>query len=401
MSSGFDQETHLTRPLDGIRVVDTSTGIAGPYCTMLLSDMGADVVVVEPLDDNPDRNDPVFHQWHRGQRSLSLDLGQDEGRQVLGRLLEKADVFIASFPPSRVADLALEYEPLAARNPRLVYCALPPWGESGPLAEQPADDAVIGAYSGIHGDQGGVGNPPAYTVMPIPSYSAAFHAAYGICAALFVREIEGHGQRVDMPLLNAALSFQSGGFIDLPDRPAPIPKGRWEQQGYAPVYRLYQCADGRWIFAACGHEQFWNKLCLAIDRVDLLADPRFANAPWLIAAEDDNRAALIRELTAWFKTKPSEEWLRILEEGDVPAGPVMGLDEMYGDPQVLHNGMVAQIADPALGPTRQLAMPVRFFGTPGAATGPAPRQGQHTQKVLAELGYSAAEVAALRQKRVI
>ncbi|MBI3953510.1 MAG: CoA transferase, partial [Chloroflexi bacterium] len=283
----------------------------------------------------------------------------------------------------------------------LVYCALPPWGEGGPLVEQPADDAVIGAYAGIHGDQGGMAGPPAYTVMPIPSYSAAFHAAYGICAALYVRELEGRGQKVEVPLLNAALSFQSGGFIDLPDRPSPLPKGRWEQPGYAPVYRLYQCADGKWIFVACGHEQFWNKLCLALDRLDLLSDPRFANAPWLIAGEDDNRAALIRELTAWYKTKTADEWLRILEEGDVPAGPVMSLDQMYTDPQVLHNGMVVEITDPALGPTRQLATPVHFFGTPGGPTGPAPRLGQHTDQVLAELGFTPGEIAALRKKRAV
>jgi len=391
----------MARPLDGISVVDLSAEIAGPYCGMLLADMGADVIVVEPVGDNQERDNPAFHQWHRGQRSLTLDLEQDKGRSLLGRLLEGADVLLESLPPSRAAALGLSYEGLAARNRRLVYGAIPPWGDGGPLAERPADDAVIAAYSGIHGDQGGVGKPPAYTVMPIPSYSAAFHTAYGICAALYVREMTGEGQKVEVPLLNAALSFQSGGFLDLPDRPAPVPKGRWEQPGYAPVYRLYRCADGKWIFAACGHAEFWNKLCLALDRVDLLSDPRFANAPWAIAAEDDNRAALIAELTARYATKPADEWLRILEEGDVPAGPVMALGDMYADPQVLHNGMVVEIADPALGPTQQLGTPVHLFGTPGGPRGPAPRQGQHTAEVLASLGYTGGEIAGLRQQRVV
>ena len=260
--------------LEGLLLIELSTGIAGPYAAMLLADMGVECIKIEPREGDPARGLPGFLVWNRGKRGLTLNLETGEGREVLYRLAEKADVIIESFSPKQAKLLDLDYESLSRLNPRLIYCAMPLFGERGPLSEKPGNEGVVSALAGIMADQGGLGQPPVFVTLPLASYGAAFLAAYGVAAALYVREVSGKGQQVEVSLLSGALAMQAGAFVSA-EALVPVDSSRSTQQGIFPAYRLHQCQD-EWLFLACGNPTFWNKLCIALGREDLVADSRFA-----------------------------------------------------------------------------------------------------------------------------
>jgi len=384
--------------LDGLFLVDLATGIAGPYTAMMLAEMGMDCVKVEPPGGDPARDMPGFAVWNRSKRGMTIDVATPEGQEVIRRLAQKADVAIESFLPQEARSLGLDYESLSRLNERLVYCAMPPFGEEGPLAEKPGDEWVVAAYAGIMAGQGGLGQPPVYVTLPLASYGAAQVAAYATATALYVREAEGIGQKVEMSLLAGAIAQETAGFLRS-ETIQPITLTRSLQQGAAAVYRLYECQD-EWLMLACGNQNFWNKLCIALDRVNLVADPRFENAPWGIANVEDT-LALTDIMAETFRQKPRAYWLGLLREADVPCAPVSRRDEFMEDPQVLHNRMVVDVDDPRLGKTRQMGIPITLTGNPTAVKGPAPLPGQHTREVLAELGYSDARVADLAARGII
>ena len=381
----------MSSVLEGLSLVDLATGIAGPYAAMLLAEMGADCIKVEPREGDQARGLPGFAVWNRSKRGITADPATDGGREVIQRLAERADILVESFSPAQARRFGLDYDSLAQANPGLVYCAIPPFGEKGPLAEKPADEYVVSAFAGIMAGQGSIGWPPVYVTLPLASYSAAFMSAYGAAAALFVRETSGVGQKVEVSLLAGALGMQSGGFVRS-ETIRQFTTGQPMQQGIGPVYRLYQCQDD-WLILACGNQNFWNKLCIALDRLDLASDPRFENAPWAIP-DPESVLALTEIMTATFRQQPRAHWIRLLNKADVPCAPVNRREEFMEDAQVLHNRMMVDIDDPALGATRQMGVPVTLTDNPGAIKGPAPRLGEHTSQILGELGYS--EIAIQR-----
>ncbi len=382
----------MTSVLDGLSLVDLSTGIAGPYASMLLAEMGADCIKVEPGEGDQARGLPGFAVWNRSKRGITADPATDGGREVIQRLAARADIIVESFTPGRARALGLDYDSLSAANPKLIYCAIPPFGEKGPLAEKPADEYVVAAFAGIMAGQGGLGWPPAYVTLPLASYGAAFLTAYGAAAALYTREADGAGQKVEVSLLAGALGMESASFLRS-DTIQPIVSSRPMQQGGSPVYRLYECQDD-WMMLACGNQNFWNKLCIALDRFDLAADPRFENAPWAIP-ELESILALTELLAELFRQQPRAHWLQLLNEADVPCAPVNRREEFMEDAQLLHNRMMVDIDDPALGPTRQMGVAMTLTDNPGAIKGPAPRLGEHTSEVLDDLGYSADAIRRL------
>ncbi len=394
----------MSPALEGLVLIDLSTGIAGPYAAMLLADMGAECVKVEPREGDPARGLPGFLAWNRSKRGLTLNLETDEGREIIYRLVEKADVVIESFSPRQAKLLGLDYESLSSLNPRLIYCAMPLFGESGPLSEKPGNEGVVSALAGIMAGQGGPGRPPVFVTLPLASYGAAFLAAYGVSAALYVRETSGTGQKVEVPLLSGALAMQSGGFIAAGTTVSiassrGIQSDRSIQQGVLPAYRLYECQD-EWIFVACGNPTFWNKLCIALGREDLVADPRFAGAPWAIA-EQQHRDALALLLGEILHQQPRAYWLKVFEAADVPCAPVSRREEFMEDPQVQHNQMIVAVEDPQWGKTRQMGIPVTVVESPGKIEGAAPRLGEHTDAVLRELGYRDERIGRLRGQGII
>jgi crotonobetainyl-CoA:carnitine CoA-transferase CaiB-like acyl-CoA transferase len=374
----------LAGPFDEITVLELATGIAGPYAAMLLADQGADVLKIEPPAGDPARRLPGFHVWNRGKRSVLADIESPAGRDAVRRLAGSADVLIADFPPGRAEALGLDYDSLAKDNPGLVYCHLPPFGEAGPHAHRPPDDALVAAVGGVASGQPSTASNPVFVVIPVSSYGAALLAAGAIGVALWVREKSGRGQKAVVSWLAGALAMETGTLVGVEGgflSSAALVSLTRQPQGVSPVYRLYQAADD-WLFIACGNSTFWGKLCIALDVPELVSDPRFENAPWGIGNFQD-RQALYEIIAPIIASKPRAHWLRLFEEFDVPAAPVLSRADFIDDPQVVHNSMRVDIDDPEVGWTVQMGIPIAFSRTPGAIRGPAPRLGEHTQEVLA------------------
>jgi crotonobetainyl-CoA:carnitine CoA-transferase CaiB-like acyl-CoA transferase len=375
-------------PLEGIRVVDLTSYIAGSYAAMMLADLGADVIKVESLRGDSFRELPGFFGWNRGKRSIALDLKTAEGRSVVERLAARADVVLENMRVGVADRLGLGEARLRAINPRLVYCSITAFGSTGPYVSRPAFDPVLQAMAGVMVLQG-VAGPPQYLRIPVTDYYAAALGAQAVLAALFVRERTGCGQRVETSLLHAALALQSGHVVEYAGKPSSARDN--------PTYRLYQASDGEWLFLACGNQAFWAKLCTALGIEHLADDPRFAS--WMLRL--DHREALLPLLEATFRAKPRTQWLEILAAHDIPAAPVQSLAEFMNDPAVQHHGMIREYAHPEVGRLRLMGQPLLFSDAPTRDPGPPPTLSQHTEEVLRELGYEAQTIADLRQRGVL
>ena len=375
-------------PLDGIRVVDLTSYIAGSYGVMMLADLGAEVVKVEALAGDAFRELPGFYGWNRGKRSLAVDLKTPEGRTIVEHLAARADVAMENMRPGVADRLGVGYAKLSAVNPRLIYCSTTAFGSSGPYVERPGFDPLLQAMSGVQALQG-FGGAPQYMRIAITDYYAAALTAQAVLAALFVRERTGRGQHVGTSLLHASLALQSGNVVDYP--------GKQSMFRDNPTYRLYQGSDGEWFFLACGNQTFWVKLCAALELKDLADDPRFAS--WLLRL--DNREVLLPLLERRFGEKPRAHWLEVLAAHDIPAAPVQTLRDFMDDPAVRHHEMIREYEHPELGWLRLMGMPLVFSESPVRDPGRPPTLGEHTTAVLRELGYDEARIADLRQRRVI
>jgi len=375
-------------PLDGIRVVDLTSYIAGSYAAMQLADMGADVVKVESPEGDAFRELPGFFGWNRGKRSISVDLKTPEGRAIVERLATGGDVFMENMRPGVAERLGVGWTRFAALNPRLVYCSVTAFGSTGPGAERPGFDPIFQALGGLMTLQG-FGGPPQYLRTAPTDYYTAALATQAILAALFTRERTGRGQRVETSLLRGVLALQSGVAVDYPGKPSLVRDN--------PTYRLYQAGDGQWFFLAVGNQSFWVKLTKALGLERVADDPRFGS--WLLRIQ--NNADLLPILETRFHEKPRTEWLELLAAHDIPAAPVQPLLDFFEDPAVRHHDLVHEYEHPEVGRLRLVGQPIAFTETPTRDPGPPPTLGQHTDEILCELGYTDAEIAALRARRVL
>ena len=375
-------------PLDGIRVVDLTSYIAGSYAAMQLADMGAAVVKVEALEGDSFRELPGFFGWNRGKRSLAVDLKSPEGREIVERLAERADVFMENMRPGVADRLGVGWARLGALNPRLVYSSVTAFGSSGPGADRPGFDPLFQAMAGVMTLQG-FGGPPQYLRIPVTDYYTAAIQTQAILAALFARERTGRGQRVETSLLRGAFALQSGTALQYPSKPSILRDN--------PTYRLYQAGDGEWFFLAVGNQAFWVKLCKALDVEHLADDPRFAS--WLLRL--DNNQALLPLIEAKFKSQPRSHWLAVLAANDIPAAPVQTIADFMDDPAVRHHDMVREYDHAEVGRLRMMGQPLVFSATPTRDPGPPPTLGQHTDAVLGELGYTAAGIDELKKRGVV
>jgi len=366
--------------LDGVRIIEVAQGIAGPYTGMLLAEQGAEVIKVEPPAGDKARGTPGFHVWNRSKHSVVADPTTKEGNTLIQQLLATADVVLTDHQPGTEEELSLGYEALTRNNPALIYCHLPAFGSKGPHARRYPDDSLVAAVSGLLGSQWSHRDGGVQLVIPIASYGAAFIACSSITAALYEREQSRKGQQIEVSWLAGAFAMQTGAILYHPDL-LRLFSGRMNPLGPIPCYRLYQAQDD-WLFIACGNGTFWNKFCLAVERPEWVADPRYEKAPWGIAPED--RDELAEQIAAIIATKSREEWLSILREYDVPSAPVTSRQEFIEHRQTVHNGMRVELDDPELGKTVQMGIPVRLYGTPGEIIGPAPALGQHTEEARSQ-----------------
>lgn len=378
-------------PLDGVRVVDLTRALAGPFCTMILGDLGADVIKVEQPgagDDSRHWGPPFkngesayFLNANRNKRGITLNLKRDGARDALWRLIERADVFIENFRPGLISRLGFSYDEAIQRNPRLIYCSISAFGQDGPEALRPGYDIILQGMSGASSVTGDPEGLPYRSGMPVCDILSGMFACQGILAALHVRERTGRGQRVETTLLGAtvaALANLAGSYLMTGDAPARV--GNSHPQ-IAP-YDLIHTADG-YANVASGNDDLWRNLCGALGLEPLLADPRFASNGERVR----NRKALLAAIEARTTQMTTTELLQTLDDAGVPAGPIRDLKQVFESPQALHMGLALTQSHPAVGEARSVNTPLRLSDTPPSMRYPAPTLGQHTNDVLRELGY--------------
>lgn len=386
----------MAKALDGVSVVEFCSNMGAAYAAMLLAEQGARVIKVEPPGGDATRGTPHFHVLNRSKRSVFFDLATTEGKTGATKLIARADVVVTGWTPGRARRLSLDSRSIAAINPRAIALELPPLGNRGPDAELEAGEELVAAIGAISGTQWARSGNPVPLTFPAASYAAGVMGATSAAAALLARG-DGSGQAVEVSLLAGAFSLQTGGIMRH-EKMTSLYHGPQDPLGPIPCYRLFEASDGRYLFIACGNTTFWNKFALAIERPDLVADPRFEGAPWGVPKE--NWQTLKELLEAIIRARPRDEWLAILREADVPCAPVMKRDEFMGHPQTRALEMRRGVADPTLGATIQPGIPINLTATPGEITGPAPAVSRDgVAEALAWLDGEAAPPAALSARR--
>ena len=386
-----------TGPLKGLKVIDLSHIMAGPTCSMLLADMGADVIKVEKIPGGDDARRMVpptiadesaaFLIMNRNKRGIALNLKTEAGRAVLSRLLKDADVLIENYRRGTMEKMGFGYEALHALNPKLIYCSISGFGRTGPYADRGGFDLVAQGMSGLMSITGErPGCPPMKAGAPVTDITAGILACVGVLAALHSRESSGQGQMVDTSLFEAGITHTYWhSAICFATGQAPGPMGSAHPLN-AP-YQAFPASDG-WITIGAANQENWLRLLDALGAPELGDDPRFANN----AERMRNLPALTAALTPLFQRRSLAEWLHRLEEFGVPAGPVLDIGQMHADPQALAREMIVETTHRTVGPVKSIGLPIKFSDTPGSVRRAAPVLGQHTREVLREYGFSDAEI---------
>ena len=391
----------------GVRVLDLSRMLAGPYGSMLLADMGAEVIKVEDPDGGdpmramgppffPDGESAYFLAVNRNKQSVAIDLTLDAGRAVFFDLVRAADVVWHNFRPGIMEKLGCDYATLAALNPRLVMCSISAYGQDGPYREYPAFDLALQAMGGAMSLTGEPGGPPVRMGLPMGDLSGGLFGAFAVAGALFERTRSGTGTHLDLALLDCQVSLLSYmAQYYWTDGRVPQPQGT----AHASVvpYQALEASDGHFIVAVFA-EKFWAGFCRASERPDWERDPRFATNRDRVA----NRAAFVAEAAALFPTRARDEWLARLHAEGVPAAPILSVDRVLSDPQVTHRAMTVEMAHPRQGTIPTLGTPLKTLPSAPFTARPPARLGEQTDEILrGVLGYDAARIAALRHARAI
>ena len=403
-------------PLDGITVLDLTRVLSGPYCTMLLADMGARVIKVEqpgkgddtrawgppflyPSAQSPRAGDPekgesaYFLSINRNKESVTLDFKHPEGRALLEQLIAKADVLVENFRPGTLTKMGLDYATLAARYPRLVYCSISGFGQTGPRSKQAGYDAIMQAEGGLMSITGTADAPPVRLGVAIVDVVSGMFAAYGVAMAMLARERTGKGQLVDLAMLDATvalLTYQAGNYF----ASGKVPARLGNRHPSIVPYETFNASDGDFVLAV-GNDEQWRRFCAVAALPD---DERFTTNRQRVSGYDALRPFVADQL----RQKPRQFWIDGLTKAGVPCGSVRNFDELFADPQLDAREMITMVEHATIGPLKALGVPIKLSDTPGAVRTAPPTLGQHTDAVLSEdLGYTVDAIAALRQQKVI
>ena len=387
-------------PLSRFKVLDLTRVRAGPTAVRQLADWGAEVIKIEAPPGPGEglggpRHGPDFQNLHRNKRSLTLDLKAPEGIEIFRRLVRGADVVVENYRPDVKTRLGIDYETLKAINPRLVYASISGFGQSGPYRDRPGFDQIAQGMGGLMSITGLPGQGPVRVGIPVADLTAGIFCAMGILVALLEREVSGQGQWVESSLLAAQiamLDFQAARWLiarEVPeqagnDHPTSIPTG------------VFRTSDGHINIASAGDEIF-RRLCRALDAPDLADHPDYRTGK----SRSDNRKALNAAIEAITATRPSTEWIERFNKAGVPAGPIYKMDQVFADPQVRHLGIATPVEHPSLGRLDLVGQAVTLSRTPSRLQRASPEPGEHSDAILRELGYSDADIAGLRERRVV
>ena len=394
-------------PLTGLKVLDLTRILAGPYCTMVLGDLGAEVIKIERPEggDTARGNGPFvrglssyFLSVNRGKKSMTLDLSSDKGKEVLIDLAKGTDVLVENFVPGAMKRWGLDYDALKSHAPRLVYCAISGFGQTGPYASRPALDVIVQGMGGIMSITGEPGGPP---IRPGASYgdiAAGMFATVGILSALHEREVSGEGQLVDIGMLDCQVAVQENAFSRyLTTGEVPQPLGT--RHPVVTPFQAFQTKD-KWIVVAIfgGVVDQWALFCATIERTDLIDHPDYATG-WL---RTQHYASLEPVLTETLKMRAAEDWLRSFSDVGIACGPVNSIDKVVADPQVQAREMIVDVPKDSHEPFRLINTPVKLSRTPGSVDRLSPELGEHTEEVLREeLGYTMVQVEELKRQGIV
>lgn len=392
--------------LDGVRVVDLTRVLAGPYCSMLLGDLGADVIKVEL----PGRGDDT-RQWgppftasgesayflaaNRNKRSLTLNLKSARGLEILKQLIANSDVLIENFKAGTLEGWGLGYDQLQALRPGLIYCTITGYGTTGPYRDRPGYDFIVQAMGGLMSVTGPADGEPTRVGVAIADLASGIFACNALLAALFARERTGAGQQVDISLLDCQVALMSYVASNYLISGQPTKRFGNAHPNIVP-YQAFKALDGHFAFAA-GNDFQWQKFCREVDRTQWITDQRFATNP----DRNRNRAELVEMLDELFSQRPVVEWIALCDRIGLPAGPINGMEAVFNDPQVLARDMLQQVDHPLDGTINLVGPPLKIPTSPPTIRRAPPTLGQHTDQVLAELGYDPGTIAGLHEAEVV
>jgi alpha-methylacyl-CoA racemase len=397
--------------LEGIKILDMSGLAPGALCTMLLGDLGAEVIKVESTIPSPlagggpspkgeeRRKEAAYFALNRNKKSIALNLKSEAGRQIFHRLAQQADVVVEGYRPGVVKRLGVDYETISKLNPRIVYCSLSGYGQDGPYHKFPGHDINYISFGGALGFIGYRDSPPAIPLNLVGDFAgASLYGVIGILAALMARNKTGKGQYVDTAYIDGVVSLMGFFAIDY-FRSGIVPKrGESLYNGVYPLYAVYETKDGGYISIGCIEPHFWENLCRLLGREDYIP---YNVAHCILEPRDEKWEEIFSDLKQVFLTKTRDEWFDLMIQKDIPVGKVYSLDEVFSDPQVLHRQMLIEIEHPAFGKIKQAGIAPKLSQTPGKVRTLSPLLGEHSEEILRELGYSQKEIENLQQEGAV
>ncbi|AYO31405.1 CoA transferase [Biomaibacter acetigenes] len=393
------------KPLEGIKVLDLSRVLAGPFATMVLGDLGAEIIKIEIPDVGDDSRSfgpfikdesAYFMSINRNKKSMTLNLKKPEGVDILKKLVRKADVIVENYRPGTMEKLGIGYNVLKEINPKIIYAACSGFGHTGPYSQRPAYDVIVQGMGGIMSITGQPGGPPTRVGASIGDITAALFTAIGVLAALNVREKTGKGQKVDVAMLDCQVAILENAIARyFVSGKSPEPIGN-RHPSITP-FSSFKTKDG-FVIIAIGNDNLWAKFCSVVERTELIDDTRFKTNP----DRTKNWKELEPILNEIFSEKTTDEWLEVLEKAGIPCGPINDVERVVKDPQIKAREMLVELEHPVAGKMKVPGIPIKFSETPGQIENPAPLLGQHTEEILAGmLGFSDNEIENLRANKII
>ena len=396
------------KPLEGIKVLDLTRALAGPFCALMMGDYGADVIKIERPgvgDDTRKWGPPFigeesayFLNVNRNKRSLTLNLRDEKARQVFLKLAADADIIVENFTPDVMPNFNLAYEDVKKVNPAIIYCSISGFGATGPYRNRPAYDQIMQGISGLMSITGDLDGDPQKVGIAVSDIGAGMWAAFAVMAALHHRNTAGNGQGqyIDLSMLDAQvawMTYQAGYYFATGE----APKRLGAAHPTLVPYQAFMGKDGKYFNVAVGSDRLWDRFCEGINRMDLHEDPDYASN----GVRVNNRSRLVPLLQEYFLTRDADDWVADLQAVSVPAGPINDLADVFNDEQVLHREMLLEMPHSTLGKIKQTGLPIKFSDTPGGLDKPPPLLGEHNHQILTGLGYSDADVEQMAVSGVI